>query len=75
MEVIVKFRHGLCKTMSAGERTLLLLLRLPFDLAREQYANAVRLGLIKRSLLAWAKFEQTLGSLENLALGPWARRV
>ncbi len=50
-------------------------LALPFDLARSQYARAVRAGLIERSLLANAEFERTLGALERFALGPWARRV
>ena len=50
-------------------------LGLPFDMARHQYANAVRVGLIERSLLAWAKFDQAVSSLEKLILGPWARRV
>jgi hypothetical protein len=46
---------------------------LPFDIAREQYASAVRAGLIERSMLASAQFGQTLNALERLVLGPWAR--
>jgi len=56
-------------------KTTSLMLGLPFDLARANYANAVRLGLIKHSLLNSARFEQQLGVVERLTLGPWARRV
>jgi len=56
-------------------KTTSLMLGLPFDLARANYANAVRLGLIKNSLLNSARFEQQLGVVERLTLGPWARRV
>lgn len=48
---------------------------LPFDIARAQYARAVQLGLLERSMLASRDFARTLGALEQLALGPWARRV
>jgi hypothetical protein len=60
--------------LAAGQ-TSKLLLGLPFDLAREHYAKAVRAGLIERSMLGWAKFEQGLVVVEQLTLGPWARRV
>ena len=56
-------------------RTTTLMLGLPFDLAREQYAHAIRLGLVKQSLLASTKFAQRLQALEQATLGPWARRV
>jgi len=56
-------------------KTTSLMLGLPFDLARANYANAVRLGLIKQSLLNSARFEQQLSIVERLTLGPWARRV
>lgn len=56
-------------------RTTTLLLALPFDLARANYARAVQLGLIEQSLRQSARFEQDLGTLERLFLGPWARRV
>ncbi|WP_180125532.1 hypothetical protein [Rhodoferax sp. BLA1] len=56
-------------------KTTSQLLGLPFDLARANYAAAVRLGLIKNSLLNSARFEQQLGAAERLTLGPWARRV
>jgi hypothetical protein len=48
---------------------------LPFDIARDQYASAVRAGLIERSLLASARFGQTLNALERMTLGPWARSL
>jgi hypothetical protein len=51
------------------------LLRLPFDIARAQYAQAVQLGLLKRSMLASRDFARTVGAMEQLALGPLARRV
>jgi len=48
---------------------------LPFDIARAQYARAVQLGLVERSMLASRDFSRTLGAIEQLALGPWARHV
>jgi len=50
-------------------------LGLPFDVARAQYARAVQVGLIERSMLASRNFSRALSSLEQLALGPWARHV
>lgn len=55
--------------------TMATLRSLPFDLARQQYANAVQVGLIERSMLRWAKFEQQLDRMEKMTLGPLARRV
>ena len=49
-------------------------LALPFDTARLQYAHAVRLGLIERSMLRSRDFEAMLAQLEQTVLGPWARR-
>ena len=46
-----------------------------FDAARSQYAASVQAGLIERSLLASGAFERSLGRLERLILGPWARTV
>ena len=60
---------------SDASRTTTLMLGLPFDMAREQYANAIRLGFVKQSLLASTKFAQALQALEQATLGPWARRV
>lgn len=51
------------------------LLGLPFDIARAQYARAVQLGLIERSMLGSRDFSRTLQALEQLTLGPWARHV
>lgn len=50
-------------------------LGLPFDIARAQYSRAVQLGLVERSMLASRDFARTLGAVEQLALGPWARHV
>jgi hypothetical protein len=44
-------------------------------MAREQYAKAVQVGLIERSMLRWARFERQMDLLEKMTLGPWARRV
>ena len=63
------------KTASDLNRTSTLMLALPFDLARQQYATAVRAGFIEQSLLAGAKFERMLSSMEKATLGPWARQV
>lgn len=48
---------------------------LPFDVARAQYAQAVRWGLVQRSMLASSEVERLLGTLERLWCGPLARRV
>jgi len=50
-------------------------LALPFDTMRSQYAAAVKAGIVKRSLIASGRVERTLGLLEQLGLGPFARRV
>ena len=62
-------------TKSAWPQTLKGLMSLPFDNARAQYALAVRAGLLARSLLASARFERSVDTLERLAYGPFARRV
>lgn len=51
------------------------LARWPFDALRAQHAGAVQAGLAPRSILAARDFEQALGALERLTLGPLARRV
>ena len=58
-----------------ARRTSQFLRNLPFDAAREAYAKAIRVGLIKDSMLAEAKFAQSLGAMEKLTVGPWARSV
>lgn len=50
-------------------------LGLPFDMARQQYANAVQMGIIESSMIESAKFARTLAILEKITLGPWARHV
>lgn len=51
------------------------LLALPFDLVRHAHACAVRAGALPLSMRESQRFEQQLGSLERLLLGPLARRV
>lgn len=48
---------------------------LPFDVARAQYARAVEVGLLERSMLASRDFSRALSAYEQLTLGPWARHV
>lgn len=67
--------QNLSPAATSFNRTLSLLQGLPFDMAREQYARAVQVGLIERSMLGWAKFERHIDLLEKMTLGPWARRV
>lgn len=52
-----------------------LMLAWPFDIARILYAMAVRVGLLKDSMLASARFSRDISALEKMSLGPWARRV
>lgn len=63
------------KAASDFKRTARLMQYLPFDMAREHYGIAVQMGLLQRSMLAWAKFERHMDRLEKATLGPWARRV
>jgi hypothetical protein len=67
--------QNLSTTATSFSHTLSLLQGLPFDMAREQYAKAVQMGLIERSMLRWAEFARQLDLLEKMTLGPWARRV
>lgn len=50
------------------------LLGLPFDAVRLHYAACVRAGLLRRSMLQSRDFEHALSAMEQLTLGPWARR-
>jgi hypothetical protein len=59
----------------AAFHTLSACLALPFDIARERYARAVRVGLIERSMLQSARFSAGLTAVERITLGPWARRI
>ena len=61
--------------MTTFEHTTALMLGLPFDLARANYARAVKCGFIEHSLLKSARFAQELREIERLTLGLWARRV
>jgi hypothetical protein len=71
----MKVSEDLNTISTSFNQTFALLQGLPFDMAREQYAKAVQVGLIERSMIAWAKFERQLDLLEKMTLGPWARRV
>lgn len=51
------------------------ILRLPFDMAREQYAKAVKAGFLPHSMLASRDVGRALDACEKVTLGPWARRV
>ena len=51
------------------------LLALPFDIARHQHAAGVQAGALPRSLLESQRFEQQLGLMESLSLGPLARNL
>ena len=64
---LVDVSHAVCHTTSE-------VLGMPFDMARAQYANAVKVGLIERSMLASARFGRMLNALEQMTLGPWARQ-
>jgi len=61
-------RNAFCHTAS-------LIFGLPFDLARSNYAKAVRFGFIENSLLKSARFERELAAVERQTLGLWARHV
>lgn len=50
------------------------LFAMPFDTLRAQYAGAVKAGLVERSMLAARDFERAVSAMEQLALGPLARR-
>jgi hypothetical protein len=47
---------------------------LPFEIARHQHAALVHNGALPRSMLESQRFEQGLGLIERLSLGPLARR-
>lgn len=64
---LVDVTRAICHTTSD-------VLAMPFDMARAHYANAVKVGLIERSMLASAQFGRMLTALEQMTLGPWARR-
>ena len=74
-EIAMKSSSATCLGSRHFRRTTSLLLGLPFDLAREHYAQAVRWGLLKNSLLASAQFDREMARAEQQTLGPWARQV
>ena len=51
------------------------LLAIPFDMMREQYAAAVRAGLVRISLLESSRFGRLVTDLERCTLGPLARHM
>lgn len=70
---VASFSNGPGTSATAAKDHFQAVLSLPFDLARQNYAMAVRAGLIERSMLASAKFGKALIHLEAIALGPLAR--
>jgi hypothetical protein len=74
-DITMPYKDSLTRAREDFQRTTRMVQRLPFDMARDQYGLAVQLGVFKRSLLAWAKFERQLDFAEKALLGPWARRV
>ncbi len=65
----------LADSLSAGWAAGTAIAALPFDAWRAHYAGAVRAGLVENSMLASRDFEQVVGALELVTLGPLARRV
>jgi hypothetical protein len=70
-----KTSSDLARFVSAATGLTMDIMGLPFDLTRAHYARAVQLGLIERSMLASRDFSRTIGALEQLTLGAWARRI
>ena len=64
-----------CETAKLFQRVAVAQFSAPFDTLRAQYAAAVEVGVIKRSMLASNRFEKMLDGLEKLTLGPLARQV
>lgn len=48
---------------------------LPFDTARQAYTEAVKAGLLPKSMIATSNFHRHVDSWEKISLGPIARRV
>jgi hypothetical protein len=63
------------KVICSFERSAAQAFAMPFDMAREQYAKAVQVGLLRRSMLDWARFEKQVHLMEQITLGPFARHV
>lgn len=64
-----------CPSLTSGLQVVTNALHLPFDVMRAQHAQAVRAGLVARSMLESRDFERHVNALEHLALGPFARQV
>ena len=67
--------HSVTPMLGAPGKTTSLMLAWPFDIAHIMYAMAVRIGLLKDSMLTSARFSRDISALEKMSLGPWARRV
>jgi hypothetical protein len=74
MQAAAENRNGISLATRVITPSMSALLGMPFDLARELYARAVRAGLIQNSQIASARFSRALCTSEKLTLGPWARR-
>lgn len=70
---IASFCNGFGPLVTVAKNNLQAAACFPFDLARENYAKAVRVGLVEQSMIASAKFGKTLHTLEAMSLGPLAR--
>lgn len=57
----------------SSNHSIATILRMPFDLAREHYAMAVRLGLTPNSPLHSARAARMIAAAERATIGPWAR--
>ena len=64
---------GLTRVTTSAAHDMTAVLALPFDMALEHYAKAVRAGRVKNSLLASTRFSRALSAMEKMTLGPWAR--
>jgi hypothetical protein len=73
MQAATENRASFSLAMKAITPSMSALLGLPFDLAREMYARAVRAGILQNSQIASARFSRALCASEKLTLGPWAR--
>lgn len=73
MQATAEIHNSLTLATQAASHAMTAVLALPFDMARERYAKAVRAGRVKNSLLASTHFSRTLSAIEKMTLGPWAR--
>ena len=75
METNFNLDEYLSSTLGAINEATQNVLVVPFDVARTAYANSVRFGFVRNSLIATAKFFNVLSRIESLMLGPFARSV